>query len=152
MVGQSSVPKDNPLLDTAMISRRRFWRISNELKPVLNITTPRMCLPWSTRTRSLGIQQRLNPPAPELRRGEIQKEYNDAELYWIIKNEIRMTGMPAFGPTHEEKDLWAIVAFTRRLPEMQAEDYRVCHQNGRAKAAVGQTSLSDRKSDTSTVS
>ena len=41
-----------------------------------------------------------------------------------------MTGMPAFGPTHNEKELWAIVAFTRRLPEMQAEDYRVVTKTG----------------------
>jgi mono/diheme cytochrome c family protein len=75
----------------------------------------------------------LNPPAPELRRREIQKEYNDAELHWIIKNGIRMTGMPAFGPTHNEKELWAIVAFTRRLPEMQAEDYRVVTKMGEQK-------------------
>lgn len=75
----------------------------------------------------------LNPPAPELHKVEVQKQYSDAELYWIIKNGIRMTGMPAFGPTHEEKELWAIVAFTRRLPEMQAEDYRVVTERGEQK-------------------
>ena len=76
----------------------------------------------------------LNPPAPELRKGEVQKEYTDAELYWIIKNGIRMTGMPAFGPTHKENELWVIVAFTRRLPEMQAEDYRVVTKMGEPNA------------------
>jgi mono/diheme cytochrome c family protein len=75
----------------------------------------------------------LNPPAPELRRTEVQKKYTDAELYWIIKNGIRMTGMPAFGPMHNEKELWAIVAFIRRLPEMQAEDYRVVTRTGGQK-------------------
>jgi hypothetical protein len=34
-----------------------------------------------------------------------------------------MTGMPAFGPTHNDDRIWAIVAFTRQLPEMMPEDY-----------------------------
>jgi hypothetical protein len=34
-----------------------------------------------------------------------------------------MTGMPAFGPTHEEKELWSIVAFLRRLPKLKPQEY-----------------------------
>ncbi|MER8563976.1 cytochrome c, partial [Mesorhizobium sp. M0578] len=34
-----------------------------------------------------------------------------------------MTGMPAFGPTHNQEELWAMVAFTRRLPEMSQSEY-----------------------------
>jgi mono/diheme cytochrome c family protein len=71
------------------------------------------------------ISKGLNPPAPELRRREVQIAYSDSELFWIIKHGVRMTGMPAFGPTHDDDDLWAIVAFTRRLPEMQSEDYKL---------------------------
>jgi hypothetical protein len=48
---------------------------------------------------------------------------SDAELYWIIKHGIKMTGMPAFGPTHEEEKLWSVMAFVRRLPELQTEAY-----------------------------
>ncbi len=33
------------------------------------------------------------------------------EAFWIIKNGIKMTGMPAFGPTHDDKAIWAITAF-----------------------------------------
>jgi mono/diheme cytochrome c family protein len=32
--------------------------------------------------------------------------------------------MPAFGPTHSEEELWSIVAFLRRLPELTAEQYK----------------------------
>jgi mono/diheme cytochrome c family protein len=35
-----------------------------------------------------------------------------------------MTGMPSFGPTHDEQTLWNIVAFVRQLPNMTAEQYR----------------------------
>ncbi len=69
------------------------------------------------------IGKGLNPSPPKLDAEEIQNQYSDAELYWIVKNGIRMTGMPAFGPTHEEKELWSIVAFVRHLRGMKAQEY-----------------------------
>jgi mono/diheme cytochrome c family protein len=65
--------------------------------------------------------QGLNPPAPDLTLPRIQKR-PDGELYWIVANGIRMTGMPAFGPTHKEEELWMIVAFLRHLPELSPEE------------------------------
>lgn len=69
------------------------------------------------------IAQGLNPPPPKLDADEIQA-YSDAELYWVVKNGVRMTGMPAFGPTHEEKELWSIVAFLRQLPGTTPQEYK----------------------------
>lgn len=43
---------------------------------------------------------------------------------WILQHGIKMTGMPAFGPTHDEKELWAMVAFVRRLPDMSPSEYK----------------------------
>ena len=68
------------------------------------------------------IGQGLNPKPPKLDTAEVQA-YSDAELYWIIAHGIRMTGMPAFGPTHEERTLWSLVAFLRKLPGMNAQQY-----------------------------
>lgn len=33
------------------------------------------------------------------------------EAFWIIKNGIKMTGMPGFAPTHTDNEIWAITAF-----------------------------------------
>lgn len=66
--------------------------------------------------------QGLYPKPPDLVSKGIQQR-SEAELYWIVKNGIKMTGMPAFGPTHDEDELWSIVAFLRRMPGMQAKDY-----------------------------
>lgn len=60
--------------------------------------------------------QGLDPPAPDLR--EAAEEFTDGELFWIIKNGIRMTGMPAFGPSHSDEDLWRLAAFVRHLPDL----------------------------------
>jgi mono/diheme cytochrome c family protein len=51
------------------------------------------------------------------------KAVSERELYWIVKNGIKMTRMPGFGPTHDEEKLWTIVAFVKRMPDLQAKEY-----------------------------
>lgn len=67
------------------------------------------------------IGQGLNPGAPDLTLPRVQKR-SDGELFWIASNGIRMTGMPAFSPTHAENEIWQIVAFVRHLPEITEEE------------------------------
>lgn len=69
------------------------------------------------------IGQGLNPPAPDLTLPRIQAR-PDGELFWIVGNGIRTTGMPAFSPTHKPEELWAIVSFIRRLPELPDADQK----------------------------
>jgi len=70
------------------------------------------------------IGQGLNPPAPELTLPRVQKR-PDGELFWIVSNGIRMTGMPAFKPTHKPEEIWKIVAFVRHLEEISPEEQKV---------------------------
>jgi mono/diheme cytochrome c family protein len=67
------------------------------------------------------VGEGLNPPAPDLTLARIQ-ERSDGELFWLVQNGIRMTGMPAFGPTHRDEEIWEIVAFLRHLPELTPEE------------------------------
>lgn len=46
-----------------------------------------------------------------------------AELYWVVKNGIKMTGMPAWEFRLAENDLWAVVAFLQALPSIAPADY-----------------------------
>ncbi len=68
------------------------------------------------------IGKGLHPEPPDLTK--VPQRWNNAELFWIVKNGIKMTGMPAFGPTHDDDTVWNIVGFVRRLPGMSAEDYK----------------------------
>ncbi|QDV85428.1 c-type cytochrome [Planctomycetes bacterium TBK1r] len=61
----------------------------------------------------------LNPPAPDLTK--TLNERSDNELFWIVKNGIRMTGMPALDLTHTDDDIWKIVSFVRELPNLSEE-------------------------------
>jgi mono/diheme cytochrome c family protein len=62
------------------------------------------------------LSKGLNPPAPSL--GKEENNTPDGELFWVIKHGIRMTAMPAFGPTHTDEEIWKIVAFIRHLPDL----------------------------------
>jgi mono/diheme cytochrome c family protein len=61
----------------------------------------------------------LYPPAPDMRQKETQ-ELSDGELFYIIKNGIRFTGMPGWGGTDE--DNWKLVLFIRHLPELTSQE------------------------------
>jgi mono/diheme cytochrome c family protein len=66
------------------------------------------------------IAQGLYPPPPDL--AKTAPLYSSAELFWIVKNGIKMTGMPAWSD-HSDAELWATVAFVKKLPGMSEQDY-----------------------------
>ena len=64
----------------------------------------------------------LYPKPPDLRR-ELTQKLKDGEIFWIIENGVRFTGMPAFGGAHgSEEDSWKLVLFIRHLPQLTAEE------------------------------
>jgi mono/diheme cytochrome c family protein len=52
------------------------------------------------------------------------RAWQPAELFWVIKYGIKMTGMPAWEFRMPEEELWAIVAFMQRLPQLSPAQYR----------------------------
>jgi mono/diheme cytochrome c family protein len=68
------------------------------------------------------LSKGLNPPAPYL--VDEAKEVDPRKLFWITKYGIKMTGMPAWGKTHSDESIWAIVSFMRTMSDMTAEDYK----------------------------
>jgi mono/diheme cytochrome c family protein len=69
------------------------------------------------------VRMGLNPEPPRLTEDRVQQR-TDAELFWIIKHGIKMSGMPAFGPTHTDEEIWEVAAFLRRLGTMQPTGYQ----------------------------
>jgi mono/diheme cytochrome c family protein len=64
----------------------------------------------------------LYPKPPDLRLAETQK-LSDGELFWIIENGVRFTGMPAFSSGHgSQLDSWKLVLFIRHLPQLTADE------------------------------
>jgi len=66
----------------------------------------------------------LYPPPPNMISGHVQEGRSRAEIYWIVKHGIKMTGMPAFGPTHSDSELYGLVALSMEIPQKSPEQYR----------------------------
>ncbi|QEE30043.1 cytochrome C [Terriglobus albidus] len=64
----------------------------------------------------------MYPRPPDMRRAPTQ-ELSDGELYYTIKNGVRLSGMPAFGePGDDDIDSWKLVAFIRHLPKLTEQE------------------------------
>jgi mono/diheme cytochrome c family protein len=66
--------------------------------------------------------QGLYPKPPDLRLADTQ-QLADGELFWVIENGVRFTGMPAFGGgLGSRDDSWKLVLFIRHLPHLTPEE------------------------------
>jgi len=57
----------------------------------------------------------MYPRVADLTSKRVQS-YSDQELFWIIRNGIRLTGMPAFGKVETDDHIWDLVNYVRTLP------------------------------------
>jgi hypothetical protein len=65
----------------------------------------------------------LRPDPPDLK--DVVNERTPAQLFWVIKNGINMTGMPSFALAGaKDEDIWEIVAFLKKLPTVSEADYK----------------------------
>jgi mono/diheme cytochrome c family protein len=75
----------------------------------------------------------LNPDAPDLK--DVAREASPQRLFWVIKNGIKMTGMPSFGMTHSDDKIWAMVALLKQLPGLDPAAYAARLKDLTAEAA-----------------
>ncbi|MCP8939435.1 cytochrome c [Alsobacter sp. SYSU M60028] len=65
----------------------------------------------------------LNPSPPDLK--EVADDLSPAEVFWVVKNGIRMTGMPSFAAAGVADDeIWSLAAFVKALPKTSDADYK----------------------------
>jgi len=62
----------------------------------------------------------LYPQPPRLSEVKV----DPTEAFWVIKHGLKMTAMPAWGPTHNDVKIWGLVAFVRKLHGMTPEKYK----------------------------
>ena len=74
-------------------------------------------VPWAK------FSEGLRPDPPDLK--DIAKEREPAQLFWVIKNGVKMTGMPSFGATGaSDQEIWTLVALVKKLPTLTDADYK----------------------------
>jgi mono/diheme cytochrome c family protein len=65
----------------------------------------------------------LHPDPPDLK--EVVDHRSPAQLFWVVKHGINMTGMPSFALAGVKDDeIWSIVAFLKKLPGVSEADYK----------------------------
>lgn len=77
------------------------------------------------------IAEQMLPPPPNLV-GHVPN-WEDRHLFWIVKHGIKYAGMPAWATQDRDDEVWAVVAFLRRLSAMTAKEYQdLAHGNASA--------------------
>ncbi len=66
------------------------------------------------------VRQGLYPQPLELARHKMDPR----SAFWVIKHGIKLTGMPAWGASHDDETLWSVVAFLNRLPALDPQQYQ----------------------------
>jgi mono/diheme cytochrome c family protein len=125
-------PAMNRLLDTAMTKSVQNHAKGIAVPPLTDPVLIRsgfrhydqMCVEChgAPGVRHEELAEGLWPDAPDL--AKTAGDWKPAELYWIIRNGIKFTAMPAWGPTHQDNALWAITAFVQKLPTITAAQYQ----------------------------
>ncbi len=65
------------------------------------------------------VGRNMYPPAMDLTSSHVQ-HWSDAELFWIIQNGVRLTGMPSWKSSISENDTWKLARFIHNLPRLGA--------------------------------
>jgi mono/diheme cytochrome c family protein len=107
--GSKELQNPHPLTGESLVEAREHW--------VAHCSTCH-ALDGSGNTT---IGRNLYPKAPDMRDMETQK-MADGELFYIISNGVRFTGMPAWGGEDSAQSIWELVGYIRRLPALSPEE------------------------------
>jgi len=84
-----------------------------------------------------GWAEIMQPAPPAL--AQAAKRWNIEEVHWLVAHGVKMSGMPAFGQTHDEATVWNIAAFVKAMPTMTEAQYAAFPEghgdNGHSHAA-----------------
>lgn len=95
------------------------------------------------------LSRGLYPSPPNLSRSAVQP----AEAFWTIKHGIKASGMPAWGKSMTDADIWNLVALVQQLPRMDPKSYKELvssstgHSHAGAPSASAEMSHSEMEAD-----
>ena len=89
------------------------------------------------------LGQGMYPPAMDMTSPHVQ-HWKDPEMFWIIQNGVRLTGMPSWKEAISEQDTWKLVTFIRQLPKLETAQTKMDEgsrpsQTEEQKIAYGKT-------------
>ena len=105
---------------------------SRELRPP-NLDDPKLVLKGAGQYAAMCTGCHLQPGKEnsEVREGMYPQPPNLSKLrldprdaFWVIKHGIKMSGMPAWGGSHDDATIWSMVAFLEKLPKLTPQQYK----------------------------
>lgn len=78
----------------------------------------------------------MRPIPPAL--AHAAQRWSLGEVHWIVSHGVKMSGMPAFGPTHDQQTIWNIAAFVKAMPGMSVAQY-AGYSAGHGEAGSGRS-------------
>jgi mono/diheme cytochrome c family protein len=78
----------------------------------------------------------MNPRPPDL--AKATDDLSVEQVFWIAKNGLKMTGMPAFGKTDEDEELWKIAAFVKQIEKVSPQQYAAIAKAHEAEGGEGE--------------
>jgi len=79
------------------------------------------------------LSRGLYPNPPNLSKVVVQP----AEAFWTIKHGIKASGMPAWGKSMNDEDIWLLVAFVRKLPDLKTSQYNTLVESSSGHSHAG---------------
>ncbi|MGJ4964160.1 c-type cytochrome [Bradyrhizobium sp. HKCCYLRH3061] len=76
--------------------------------------------------------QGMEPRPPDL--GDVTADDSPGYIYWVVKNGIRMTGMPAFRSHADDDEIWRAVAFVKHMKQVDANQFKQWSVDGESRA------------------
>jgi mono/diheme cytochrome c family protein len=67
------------------------------------------------------IRVGMYPHPPSLAQEEVQEP---KRAFWIVKHGIKMSAMPSWSKVMNDQQIWEVVSFLRKLPDMSPETYQ----------------------------
>ena len=129
----ADVPHSRPMLALMNASRSRSIEVRSRGIRVPNLDDPQLVLKGAGQYAEMCTNCHLAPGMEnsEIRPGlypqpqDLSKvRVGPREAFWIIKHGLKMSAMPAWGSHHNDEDIWSMVAFVQKLPDMAPEQYR----------------------------
>jgi mono/diheme cytochrome c family protein len=76
----------------------------------------------------------MTPSPPYL--SDVARRWRPRELFWILGQGVKMTGMPAWGESRSDAQLWSLVAFLEAMPLLKPADYARMQPMAPSQAAL----------------
>jgi hypothetical protein len=143
------------------IRERSIESRSDEIKVAVNLDDPKVIASGAGEYAEMCAGCHLAPGMEdtEIRTGLYPKPPNFAERgehrsaaqqFWIIKHGLKMTGMPAWGLTHDDERIWSMVAFLQKLPDLTPEVYHELVESGEGEHHHHETGDAEHSHETGT--